>query len=285
MYPKPLHKNTFKDTIFYLENSNFRNIKNASTIEGVEAFTPNCTIPQLFEELITTKFEQCDAPSLIFGEKVTTFKQLDGITKIWSSKIKSKIDELMKLESSDVPEKCLTPETRHPVIAVFVPASDLRIQAILSIFRAYGIYMPLDDTLPPERIKSLLNQTGCKLVLYHSDQYRKVLEKATENLEHHVELLDVNTICDESYETITDTKPPTPNKDPILAVLFTSGSTGEPKGVPIKHSNMVNRLSYHWKTFPFGSDEKGCHRTSPLFIDHLTETLSCLLQVLNENKQ
>ena len=39
--------------------------------------------------------------------------------------------------------------------------------------------------------------------------------------------------------------------DRLLAILYTSGSTGVPKGARILHSGAVNRLRWQWTEFPY----------------------------------
>ena len=54
--------------------------------------------------------------------------------------------------------------------------------------------------------------------------------------------------------------------------------SGQPKGVPLRTANLLNRLYWQWSRFPLQQNEIGCHKTSPLFVDSLTEILGCLLQ-------
>ena len=41
----------------------------------------------------------------------------------------------------------------------------------------------------------------------------------------------------------------------LAAVLYTSGSTGVPKGVRIPQRAVLNRLSWQWSTFPYSENE------------------------------
>ena len=43
--------------------------------------------------------------------------------------------------------------------------------------------------------------------------------------------------------------------DSLAAVLYTSGSTGVPKGVRIPQKAVLNRLSWQWSTFPYSENE------------------------------
>lgn len=54
-------------------------------------------------------------------------------------------------------------------------------------------------------------------------------------------------------------------------ILYTSGSSGEPKGVRLSHRTVMNRLSWQWHEFPYIEDEKCAFKTSLTFVDSVPE--------------
>ena len=66
--------------------------------------------------------------------------------------------------------------------------------------------------------------------------------------------------------------------DRLAYIVYTSGSTGQPKGVMGIHRGMVNRLEWMWKEYPFQAEEVCCQKASLNFLDSATEIFSPLLQ-------
>ena len=65
--------------------------------------------------------------------------------------------------------------------------------------------------------------------------------------------------------------------DPIY-VLYTSGSTGVPKGVIGLHRGVVNRLQWMWDAYPFSVGEVPCQKTTLSFVDSVAEIFGPLLK-------
>lgn len=61
-------------------------------------------------------------------------------------------------------------------------------------------------------------------------------------------------------------------------VLYTSGSTGIPKGVRLPHCIVQNRLEWQWRRFPYSETEiYGVFKTALTFVDSVTEIWGPLL--------
>jgi amino acid adenylation domain-containing protein len=104
--------------------------------------------------------------------------------------------------------------------------------SVLAVFKAGGVYLPVEPHFPPERMATMLRRAECRLALTEPGS-RDHLDKAGLP----VETLDVTGLDG-------------PDSDPGIPVgagqpayvYFTSGSTGEPKGAVCGHLGLVNHL-------------------------------------------
>ena len=58
-------------------------------------------------------------------------------------------------------------------VGFLVPRSELYVFSVLGIMSMGGVYVPLDDTLPDERLKFMLEDTGSKVVVVSDDTYER----------------------------------------------------------------------------------------------------------------
>ena len=110
--------------------------------------------------------------------------------------------------------------------------------AVLAVLKAGGVYLPLEPHFPAGRIGKALSRSGCTLVLTEPGSTTTLDEALTG-------LPDVRTlVVDDGYaeghadgDLGVEVGP-----DQLAYVLFTSGSTGEPKGAMCEHAGMLNHM-------------------------------------------
>ncbi|HYX35620.1 MAG TPA: amino acid adenylation domain-containing protein [Oligoflexus sp.] len=123
-------------------------------------------------------------------------------------------------------------------VAVAIPRSPELIVGIVAVLKIGACYVPLDLGYPAERIRTVLNIAGPKLVLCQ-DSYAK-------NLRDH----QVLTIEDIRARPGAGSRIVVPRQahDPAY-IIFTSGSTGTPKGVVMGHGALAQLILWQNKTY------------------------------------
>jgi N-(5-amino-5-carboxypentanoyl)-L-cysteinyl-D-valine synthase len=126
---------------------------------------------------------------------------------------------------------CIGPDDR---VALMLEKSIETIICILAIWKAGAAYVPLDPTYPPERVQLILEEIQAKTVLAHSSHASKC--------EHH----DANVIAVDSpaIETAVsqqsaDDLPTIASLDNLAYIIFTSGTSGKPKGVLVEQKAVL----------------------------------------------
>jgi amino acid adenylation domain-containing protein len=127
---------------------------------------------------------------------------------------------------------------REGVVAVVTERNLEWMAAVLAIFKAGGAYLPIETHFPAARIASMLSRASVRLVLTDWSS-RTALDQALRSLTG-VQTLEIHAAC-EPGDGDGDLGVPVAS-DQLAYVYFTSGSTGEPKGVMCEHAGMLNHL-------------------------------------------
>jgi amino acid adenylation domain-containing protein len=129
------------------------------------------------------------------------------------------------------------------IIGVALPRSMAAIVTFLGVLRGGGAYVPIDPRWPADRIRFIVEDAGCALVVTESD-------------------LDL-PVATASFADLTARGPAdvgSPAPGDLAYVLYTSGSTGKPKGVMIERRSLANYISWAREFYGGGRD-----LTFPLF--------------------
>ena len=124
-------------------------------------------------------------------------------------------------------------------VAFLVNRSELYVLSILGIISMGAVYVPLDDAHPDERIQFILQDTKSKVVIVSDETYER-----GKYLADGASLLNISDILKEDIQTLSSL-PVIPSQ--LISILYTSGTTGIPKGVKITRKSLVNYIGYYVK--------------------------------------
>ena len=127
---------------------------------------------------------------------------------------------------------------REGVVAVVTERNLDWMAAVLAVFKAGGVYLPIEPHFPAGRIATALSRAECGLVLTEPGS-TTTLEAALDSLSG-VQTLFADAAYEEHHADGNLGIVVAP--DQLAYVLFTSGSTGEPKGAMCEHAGMLNHI-------------------------------------------
>lgn len=154
-------------------------------------------------------------------------------------------------------------------VGVFLPPSMNQVALMYGIFLSGNTYVPLEKGMSPERLKYIIDDSNCKLIISNKDLIKNIPDKISEKAKIiDIEmLLNKDTVKYESLEEINVS-----NQSPAY-LIYTSGSTGRPKGVQISYSNLSNLIVETEKYFNHFKNGKSILMNSLSFDFSIWETV------------
>lgn len=197
---------------------------NASASESAAAVAAT----KCLHELVVDQARRTpDRVAVVTEESSLTFEQLvNGAAAV--------ADELAKLG--------VAVEDR---VAVLIGRSNEAAVGLLAASLAGAAYVPLDPDIPVSRLAFMARDAGCRAVLVVEDT-AEILESREWDVD--LPVIHLDRVLARGPVPMSDHRPVAVAPSNALYVLYTSGSTGEPKGVVVEHRNVVNMLqdsSFH----------------------------------------
>ena len=227
-------------------------IASPSQTELLDSFTDD-TIPLDKDATVVSMFRDCvekygDKVAVVYLDKKLTYNELDKL----SDRIAARI--------------CRMGLGREDVVSILISRSYLMPVCALGVLKAGCAYEPLDPTYPKERLNFMMQDAQAKYLI------------ADEDLRDLVDEYKGETLLTKEIESLPDDAPPavSPRPEDLFILLYTSGSTGIPKGCQWEHRNIATFVRIHQNNMHIDADSKQTAYASFGFDANAMETYPTL---------
>jgi amino acid adenylation domain-containing protein len=143
------------------------------------------------------------------------------------------------------------------VVGICLERSIDLVVGLLGILKAGAAYLALDPAYPLDRLSFMLDDADTSAIF------------TTRALEDRFTGPGKKVMCLDDWEPFArfSTSNPAVNvsADDLAYVVYTSGSTGQPKGVLVPHRGLLNLVAWHQRTFAVTSSDRATQIASPAF--------------------
>ena len=157
---------------------------------------------------------------------------------------------------------------RNSLVGIQLMRSVDLLVAIFAVIKAGGAYLPLDPLAPVMRNKTILEDANRQFLIIDEDHC--LTEKNASFDKINLQIISIrHNVGSEPTCNLNLLR----GKNDLAYVMYTSGTTGKPKGAMISHRALVNRILWMQHTFPLDRHAVLFHKTYPCFDVSVYEIL------------
>lgn len=183
-----------------------------------EAPYPVTDVVSLFRQAVESDPERT---AVVFRDRSYTYRQTDEISERIAGRLRSE-----GIGKGDV-------------VSVLIPRCEYMAIASLGVLKAGAAYQPLDPNYPSERLNFMMKDADCRLLIADESLLDRVAEyRGKVLLTKEIPMLPA---CEKLSGH--------PAPEDLFILLYTSGTTGVPKGVMLEHRNLANFCAMNREKF------------------------------------
>ncbi len=149
------------------------------------------------------------------------------------------------------------------IVGIVLKSSIEYVATIIAVLKANGIFLPLDMDFPDKRLEYIMRVTTPSVIITDKENYESVFRRFNDlnSVEKECSILVIDEcfqLC-KGLETTglksdnSEIDWPLPDADDSNYIMYTSGSTGEPKAIVGRHKSLSHFM--HWEVQEFELDE------------------------------
>jgi amino acid adenylation domain-containing protein len=184
--------------------------------EADRAPTPECHYLCVHEIFRARAAERPDAIALEYGSRTTSYAELDRRS--------DEVARMLHREGVRAGDR----------VAIYLPRGPALIAAMLGVLKAGAGYVPMDLDCPMLRVRHIVADTGARMVITAAGGARGLADGLDAGVQLHEMHLD-----EPAPPGAESLEPLVLSSEALAYIVYTSGSTGEPKGVCVPHRAIV----------------------------------------------
>jgi amino acid adenylation domain-containing protein len=181
--------------------------------------------------------------AIIFDDKEVTYRQLDELSAGIAAYVINN-----------------APQRKDLLIGIMMERTPMLVAAVIGILRAGAAYVPIDKNYPNDRIQDILHDAACPLVF-------------TDEVMDDERFININTIPSGNAQRL-------PAVNDLAYIIYSSGTTGKPKGIMMEHGAIMNLLFWYNERYNINEETRIVQLTNIVIDIAFQEIFSALINGL-----